>query len=351
MIPAGEPRPSGESLIIQGFALATPMEVFRRLPPRDRRTPCALTIGNFDGVHRGHQAVITQLQTRARALGLPTCVLTFEPHPREYFARLAGNPALAPARIQEARDKLAALSDLGVDRVCIAHFDAQLAGLEAHLFFERIIEQGLHARSVLVGDDFRFGHRRQGDFAALEALCAGRGIACSRIEAFELGGQRVSSSAVRAALSEGRFDDATRLLGRPYQLSGHVLHGRKLGRTLGFPTLNLRVSFERPAVTGVFVVRVFGLAEHPLAGVASLGTRPAVESNGRLLLETHVFDFDQTVYGRVVSVEFLHRLREERHYDSLQLLTDQIERDAQDARTWFANHPLSDTPLARDRDA
>lgn len=327
------------------------MEVFRRLPPRERRTPCALTIGNFDGVHRGHQAVIAQLKARADSLGVPTCVLTFEPHPREYFARLAGDPGLAPARIQEARDKLGALSDLGVDRVCIAHFDAQLAGLRAQTFFDQIIDNGLNARAVLVGDDFRFGHRRQGDFQMLESLCAARSIACSRIDSFELDGERVSSSAVRAALHDGRFGDVARLLGRPYQLSGHVLHGRKLGRTLGFPTLNLRVSFERPALSGVFVVRVFGLGNKALAGVASLGTRPAVEANGRLLLETHVFDFSESVYGRVVSVEFLHRLREERHYDSLKLLTDQIERDAQEARAWFAAHPLSDPPLTRDRDA
>ncbi len=327
------------------------MEVFRRLPPRDRRTPCALTIGNFDGVHRGHQAVISRLRQQARAMSVPTCVLTFEPHPREYFARLAGDPALAPARIQEARDKLAALADLGVDRVCIAHFDAQLAGLPAQAFFDNIIDQGLHARSVMVGDDFHFGHRRQGNFEMLAALCKDRGIGCDRTESFELGGERVSSSSVRAALSEGRFADARQLLGRSYQLSGHVLHGRKLGRTLGFPTLNVRVSYERPAVSGVFVVRVFGLRDKPLAGVASLGTRPAVEADGRLLLETHVFDFAESVYGKVISVEFLHRLREERHYASLDLLKAQIARDAEAARAWFATHPFSDDTLTRERDA
>lgn len=313
--------------------------------------PCALTIGNFDGVHRGHQAVIAQLDARARAARLPTCVLTFEPHPREYFARRAGQPATAPARIQATRDKLGALSDLGVDRVCIAHFDASLSSLDARSFFDQIIDRGLQTRELLVGDDFRFGHKRQGDFALLESFCRERAIGCSRIDSFELNGVRVSSSAVRAALGEGRFREAAQLLGHPYQMSGHVLHGRKLGRTLGFPTLNLGVGFERPALAGIFVVRVHGLGPRAIAGVASLGTRPAVEAQGRLLLEVHLFDFSETVYGRVVSVEFLERLREERHYASLELLTEQIARDCEAARAWFDRHPDPDNVLPRDSNA
>ena len=325
------------------------MEVFRRLPPPDRRAACALTIGNFDGVHRGHQAVIQTLQSRARERGLSTCVLTFEPHPREYFARRSGDPRRAPAHIQTTRDKLIALGALGIDRVCIAPFDERLAGLSPSQFFEQIIVNGLDARDVLVGDDFRFGHQRQGDFTLLEALCRARAIGCSRIGSFEVGGTRVSSSAVREALAAGQFERARHLLGHPFQLSGHVLHGRKLGRTLGFPTLNLRIPFAQPALAGIFVVRVHGLSDQALSGVASLGTRPAVEANGRLLLEVHLFDFSEQVYGRIVSIEFLHKLRDEQHYPSLDLLTEQIHRDAEQARAWHAAHPFeADVPL-RDR--
>ena len=324
------------------------MEVFRRLPPPDQRRVCALTIGNFDGVHRGHQAVIATLTARARARGLATCVLTFEPLPREYFAKSSGDPSRAPAHIQTTRDKLNALAECGVNRVCVAPFDSRLANLSARDFFEDIIVEGLDARDLLVGDDFRFGHQRQGDFTMLSALCAERNRSCARIESFEVDGMRVSSSAVREALSSGDFDRAQHLLGRAFTLTGHVLHGRKLGRTIGFPTLNLRIPFERPALAGIFVVRVHGLRNHPLPGVASLGTRPAVETNGRLLLEVHLFDFSEEVYGQVVSVEFMSRLREERHYDSLELLTEQIARDADQARAWHAAHPFQSAPYSRD---
>jgi len=324
------------------------MEVFRRLPPPPKRRPCALTIGNFDGVHRGHQAVITQLKQRAGAQELATCVLTFEPHPREYFAKLARDPSRAPAHIQTTRDKLNALSALGVDRVCVARFDARIAQLSARAFFDQIIIEGLGARDLLVGDDFRFGHQRQGDFALLKSMCDERGIGCSRIDSFEVDGLRVSSSEVREALATGDFQRARHLLGRAFTVTGHVLHGRKLGRTIGFPTLNLKIPFERPALSGIFVVRVHGLRDHPLEGVASLGTRPAVEANGRLLLEVHLFDFSDVVYGRVISVEFMTRLREERHYDSLELLTAQIARDAEQARAWHAAHPFQADTLPRD---
>ena len=311
------------------------MQIFRHLPPRSQRTPCALTIGNFDGVHRGHQAVIEQLRTRARAQGLPACVLTFEPHPRAYFAALGVAPA-APARIQTARDKLAALSSQGIDRVCIARFDRRMASLSAEDFFEQMIVEGLMARLLLVGDDFKFGRGRTGDFTSLCRWASRRGIEVAQIETHEEAGKRVSSSAVRQALAEGDFDRARALLGRPYTMSGHVLHGRKLGRTIGFPTLNLRVPFERPAVSGIFVVRVHGLGDQPLPAVASLGTRPAVEANGRLLLEVHLFDFSRQVYGQRISVEFLEKIRDEQHYASLDLLTAQIERDAGHARAFFA---------------
>lgn len=356
------------------------MEVFRRLPPPARRQPCALTIGNFDGVHLGHQAILARLRERAGQLGLPACVLTFEPHPRDYFAARAaaaakdgarptagdanatasnaaasaaaapaspatGTPSpaapvlAAPARIYTERDKLEALAACGADRVCIAHFNASLAALPAEQFIEQILIEGLQTRYLLVGDDFRFGARRRGDFAMLQAAATQYGFELARTETIMRDGVRVSSSAVRQALAAGDFERAQALLGGPYYISGRVIHGRKLGRTIGFPTLNLRIPFAHPAVSGVFVVRVHGLRDQPLPGVASLGTRPAVEANGRLLLEVHLFDFNENIYGRRIRVEFVHKLRDEAHFASLELLTAQIDRDAQAARRWFAEHP------------
>ncbi|MDT3679846.1 MAG: bifunctional riboflavin kinase/FAD synthetase [Burkholderiaceae bacterium] len=316
------------------------MEIFRRQPPPDRRRPCALTIGNFDGMHVGHRAVIATLREKARERGLPICVLTFEPHPREYFASLAiaaGHPdATAPTRISTLRDKVAALADCGVDRVCIARFDASLASLSPQQFVEKILVGSLQTRYLLIGDDFRFGARRAGDYALLQRLAQPSGFELERLTTIEREGERVSSSSVRAALAAGDFPLAAALLGRPYSICGRVLHGKKLGRTLGFPTMNVRIPFARPAVHGVFVVRAHGLREAPVQGVASLGTRPAVESNGQLLLETHLFDFDEPTYGRLVRVEFVAKLRDERSFDSLDALREQIALDAHDAREKFA---------------
>lgn len=311
------------------------MQVFRRLPPADQRQPCALTIGNFDGVHRGHQAVLQRLVSAARERGLPACVLTFEPHPREYFAASRPGAGPAPARILTGRDKLGALAACGVDRVCIAHFNATLAAMPAETFAERLIVDGLQARHLLIGDDFRFGAQRRGDFDLLAGLSARHGFGLERMPTIADRGERYSSSAVRRALAAGDLARARELLGHPYCVSGHVIHGRKLGRTLGFPTLNIGIPFGNPAVAGIFIVQVHGLGPRPLPAVASLGTRPAVEQNGRLLLEVHVFDFSASVYGALVSVEFIARLREERHYDNLDLMVEQIHRDARAARDHF----------------
>lgn len=308
------------------------MEVFRLLPPAEQRVPCALTIGNFDGVHRGHQAVLARLGERARALGVPSCVLTFEPHPREFFAEHAPGAPSPPPRILTERDKLDALALHGVERVCIAHFNASLAALPAEDFVEQIVVDGLQARYLLIGDDFRFGARRRGDWSMLERLAPGHGFELARMHTVSDDGERVSSSSVRAALAAGDFERTRRLLGRPYFISGHVVHGRQLGRTLGFPTLNIRIPFANPAVGGVFAVQVHGVDERPWPGVASLGRRPAVEADGKLLLEVHLFDFSGDLYGRLVRVEFMRRLREERNFPNLDLLTAQIRRDAQQAR-------------------
>jgi riboflavin kinase/FMN adenylyltransferase len=315
------------------------MDVFRLLPPVERREPCVLTIGNFDGVHRGHQAVLNTLKTRARALGLPACVLTFEPHPREYFAQLSGKPDGAPPRIHTERDKLDALAEHGIDRVCVAHFGESLARQPAEAFIEQVIVEGLHTRHLLIGDDFRFGAMRRGNFAMLAEAAPRMGFELSQMPTVQEDGERISSSLVRAALARGDFDLSHRLLGRPYFISGHVIHGRKLGRTLGFPTLNLRLPFGNPALDGIFVVQVHGIADQPWPAVASLGRRPAVEQEGKLLLEVHLFDWTGDLYGRLVRVEFMKRLREERHYDSLDALTAQIDIDAQQARDFFRLPP------------
>lgn len=312
------------------------MDVFRLLPPAGQREPCALTIGNFDGVHRGHQAVLAALKARARDSGLPLCVLTFEPHPREYFAQLADDPMIAPPRILTERDKLDALAEHGVDRVCIAHFNESLARLSAEDFIDQIIVGGMQARHLLIGDDFCFGAMRRGNYAMLAEAAPRLGFELAQMPTVTEGSERISSSLVRAALARGDFDLTWRLLGRPYFISGHVVHGRKLGRTLGFPTLNLRLPFANPALDGIFVVQVHGVSDRPWPAVASLGRRPAVEQDGKLLLEVHLFDYSGDLYGRLVRVEFLKRLREERHYDSLDALTAQIDLDAKQAREHFA---------------
>ncbi|MFT3804799.1 MAG: bifunctional riboflavin kinase/FAD synthetase [Burkholderiaceae bacterium] len=320
------------------------MHAFRRLPPLDQRRPCALTIGNFDGVHRGHLAILTRLADEARRRGLVSCVLTFEPHPREYFARTGRGTA--PARISTLRDKLEALKLYGVDRVNIAHFNARLAALPAEDFVRDLLVDGLQVRYLLIGDDFRFGAQRRGDFALLRRMAGGdgdprRAFDVEAMPTIEDDGARISSTAIRQALADGRLADARQLLGRAYCISGHVVHGRKLGRTLGFPTMNVRIPFDRPALSGIFAVRVHGLPPPagdasaipaPIDGVASLGTRPAVEAHGRPLLEVHLFDFDRNVYGEIVRVEFVRKLRDERHFDSLDALTVQIDADARQAR-------------------
>ena len=312
------------------------MHVFRGLHHQALATRNALTIGNFDGVHRGHQAMLRHVIQAARERKLVPTVLTFEPHPRDFFATLAGSPQHAPAHISTLRDKLCALSDVGIEQAVVLRFDHRLAALSASEFVTTIIDRGLHAQYVLVGDDFRFGARRAGDFSLLTAMGSSLGFIAEQMPSVTETGQRISSSAVRDALRVGDMETAHTLLGRPYAISGHVLHGAKLGRQLGFPTLNLGFDHARPALAGVFVARVHGLSTEPLAGVASLGTRPAVEANGRLLLETHVFDWTGDAYGKLIQVELLHKLRDEAHYPDLDRLTAAIRQDADQARAWFS---------------
>jgi riboflavin kinase/FMN adenylyltransferase len=303
------------------------MKIFRGVAPPSERVPCALTIGNFDGVHRGHQALLEQVVAAARARSLAPAVMTFEPHPREFFA-----PQEAPARVANLRDKIDALAANGIERVFIMHFNRRFAAISAESFIEDVLVRGCHTRWLAVGDDVRFGSRRRGDIEMLRAHAAEGGYEVAQLATVREGAERVSSSAVRAALLAGDLEHARRLLGRPYTISGRVLHGTKLGRTIGFPTLNLRVPHKPPAVHGIFAVRVYGIDARPWQGVASVGLRPTVVESGRWLLEVHLFDFADSIYGRLVRVEFVQRLRDEEKYGTLDQLTAAIRNDAAQAR-------------------
>lgn len=316
------------------------MQVFRGFQHSEGAPACALTIGNFDGVHRGHQAMLALLKNEARHRGLPACVMTFEPHPREFFS-----PGQAPPRIASLRDKLTELARCGMDQAVVLPFDRQLASQSAADFIEQVLVAGLGARYVLVGDDFRFGAKRAGDYAMLDAAGVQHGFDVARMLSYEVHGLRVSSSAVREALAGGHMAQAARLLGRPYAISGHVRHGRKLGRTLGFPTLNLRFAHWSPAACGIFAVQVHGLGQTPLRGVANLGVRPSLDASdvnqGRVLLETYCLDWPAALgtqggYGKIICVELLHKLHDELRYDSLEALKLGIASDCADARAWFA---------------
>jgi riboflavin kinase/FMN adenylyltransferase len=319
------------------------MQVFRGLRHPGIAPACALTIGNFDGVHRGHQAMLALLTNEARHRGVASCALTFEPHPRDHFAARAGTPEAAPRRVATLRDKLSELERCGIDQAVVMRFDADFAAMQPQAFVDEVLVRGLGARYVLVGDDFRFGARRAGDYALLDAAGARAGFDVARMLSYEVHGLRVSSSAVRAALAGGDMAQAAALLGRPYSISGHVVHGRKLGRTLDTPTLNLRFAHDRPAAQGVFVVRVHGLHGEPLPGVASLGVRPTVEDAGRQLLEVFCLRWPESLgregaYGRCVSVELLNKLHDERKYPTVEALQAGIADDVAAARRWHAAH-------------
>jgi riboflavin kinase/FMN adenylyltransferase len=305
---------------------------------------CALTIGNFDGVHRGHQAMLALLKNEASHRNIPSCVMTFEPHPRDYFAKVTQKPALAPARIATLRDKLTELARCGIDQCVVLPFNAAFAAQSPQNFIDNVLIANLGAKYVLVGDDFRFGVKRAGDYAMLDAAGTAKGFEVARMNSYEVHGLRVSSSAVREALHQGRMNDVAKLLGRPYSISGHVVHGRKLGRELNCPTLNLRFSHWKPAASGIFAVRVFGLTGKALDGVANLGIRPSLDPNdvngGRVLLETHCLDWPDSLgseggYGKIIRVELLHKLHDELKYDSLEALKTGIAKDCVDARAFF----------------
>lgn len=313
------------------------MLVHRSVPQRAAHGS-VLTIGNFDGVHLGHQALLAKLTAKARELALPAAVLTFEPHPREFFA-----PQSAPARLTSLREKISLLDAQGVDEAYICHFNRRLASLSAEDFVEEVLVRGLDVRHLIIGDDFCFGRGRTGNFEMLQKAGAKLGFTVESMPTLDVEGERVSSSAVRAALADGDMAHAARLLGRTYSIAGKVIHGDKIGRTLGFPTANILLKHRHLALGGIYTVSVEGLADRPWPGVASIGVRPTVTDSGHQTLEVHLFDWDRDCYGARLRVNFLQKQRDEAKYDSLDALVAQISRDADEARAWFAAHPITNS--------
>lgn len=321
--------------------MKTVPRLYRKLPRRDTTAPSALTIGNFDGVHLGHQAILAQVLAQADGHGLEPTVMTFVPHPRAFFARRGGRPELIPTQISSLRDKIALLADQGMRQIVIQRFDQHLADMGAEDFIRQLLVRGLNTRWLLVGEDFRYGHKRSGDVDLLRRMGREHGFTVDTIaDVNDRHGQRISSSALRTALAVGNLTSSSELLGGPFRITGHVIHGQKLGRDLGFPTLNLRVPAPCAARSGIYVVRVHGLRPDPLPGVASLGVRPTVTRDGPLLLETHILDQRVDAYGKLVCVEFLEFLRDEESFPDLSTLIAAIHQDVQGARDYFASHGL-----------
>ena len=308
------------------------MRILRR-PAGLSDRPTVLTIGNFDGVHLGHQALLRQLVASARALSLPSVVMTFEPHPLEYL-----RPGQAPARLCSLREKLLLLSAQSIDRVFLCRFNQNFATLNAENFITHYLINKIRPRHIIIGDDFRFGAQRAGDLQLLAEAGRQQGFTVETMATQSVNGQRISSSAVRNALKNGNFTDAQQLLGRTYSIAGRVISGRKLARQIGYPTANIRLRHRYPALTGVFAVWVEGLTDHPVGGVANIGTRPTVSQSGRTVLEVHLFDWNADCYGRHLRVHFVHKLRDEQKFPSMAALTAQIACDAEAARAWLSQN-------------
>lgn len=315
--------------------------IYRHLPRCDTNAPSAVTIGNFDGVHRGHQAILHRLRDEAQQRALLPTVMTFNPHPRAFFAKKAQRPELYPAQINTLRDKLQLLARHGAKQIIMPHFNNAFATLQAQAFIEKLLVKGLNTKWLLVGKDFKFGHQRQGSIELLQQAGDKYGFeVVSMADIPDLKGQRISSSDIRTALARGNLKQAHELLGHPYSISGHVIHGQKLGRTIGYPTLNVPISPHCAAQSGVYIVYVHGLAAQPLAGIASLGVRPTVTDAGKLLLEVHILDRKLDAYGKLVNVEFLQFVRNEEKFPDLQTMMTAIDNDARSAREYFASHGL-----------
>jgi riboflavin kinase/FMN adenylyltransferase len=298
-------------------------------------------VGAFDGVHLGHRALLGRVVERARDENRTAIAISFEPIPREFFAR--GTPV---PRLASVREKIERIGDADIDRLLLLRFDAKLASMSAEDFVARVLRERCGVREVWVGADFRFGHKRLGDVAMLERLGAEQGFATRTLSDITIDGKRVSSSAIRAHLAAGEFDDASHLLGRPFSIAGHVVRGQQLGRKLGYPTANIRLGRRVSPVGGIFAVRVHGVEREALAGVASLGVRPTVNGT-EPLLEAHLFDFDGDLYGRRIDVEFVAKLRDEVKFADLDAMVRQIDRDAEEARAILAVDPISSSSPRR----
>lgn len=307
------------------------MQILRGLHSNDTEK-VAVTVGNFDGVHLGHQALLNELRAVAHQRGLETAVVIFEPHPREFFT-----PQQAPARLTSLREKLELFRTMGVDRVHVCRFDALFAQRSAADFIQALQEK-LHAKFVLIGDDFRFGSGRAGDFALVQKIGAERGFEVAAVHSVLHNGVRISSTAIRAALADGQIRVAKDYLGRPYSISGRVVHGDATGRKLGYPTANIQMKHNLPPLKGVYVVLAHAEELGILQGVASLGVRPTLKDDAKAVLEVHLFEFAQQIYGKHLRVEFLHKLRDEQKFNGLDELTRQIALDVDNAKRWFIEH-------------
>ena len=298
---------------------------------REEHRGCVATIGSFDGVHRGHRAILRQLQAQAQRLDLPSVVMVFEPQPYEFFAG-----EKAPARLMRLRDKIRTLSSCGVDKVFCLQFNQRLRSMSAQAFIDQVLVKGLAIKSLVVGDDFRFGCDRSGDFALLEAAGKSSGFAVYDTCTVEDGGERISSTRIRQALEMEHFDEAERLLGHPYVIRGRVVYGQQLGRTIGVPTANIRLRRYRSPLNGVFAVQLKSVGDDAwLQGVANVGVRPTVGGETRPILEVHLLDFDGHLYGQEVEVRFEKKLRDEKKFPSLDVLKKQIHDDIEQARVFF----------------
>lgn len=310
------------------------MELIRGLHNlRPRHRGCVVTLGAFDGVHHGHQAVIGHLLSKARELALPSVVIAFEPLPREYLA-----PLKAPARLMSFREKFVALRELGVDRVLRIRFTERLRSMSAQEFVDEVFVEGLGVKYVVLGDDFRFGNDRQGDFDFIRSQGERYGYAAVPTPTEKLDGQRVSSTRIREVLAAGQFALAEELLGRPYSITGRVVYGRQLGREMGAPTANMELQRLRSPLSGVFAVRVNGAGLEGAPGVANVGVRPTVNDSIKANLEVHLLDRDINLYGKRIEVSFLYKLRDEKKFDSLAELKENIQRDIETTRAWFADN-------------
>ena len=300
----------------------------------ERHNACALTIGNFDGVHLGHKHVLDSLIKKSRELNVESRLMTFEPLPLEYFT-----PDQAPDRLTRLREKWCAIEDIGIDRFLCIRFNHYLAELTATEFIEHILVAKLHICYLVVGDDFRFGKDRTGNFEMLQSAGKKLGFDVVNSNSHCLNGERISSTAIRQALSQDKLTQAENMLGRPYKICGRVAHGDKRGRTIGFPTANIKLHRHATPLSGVYAVTLMGIDNTVLPGVANIGKRPTVDGE-HLQLEVHLFNFDKTIYGEQVCVEFKYKLRAEKRFDSFELLKEQIIKDSEQARALLLSEEL-----------